>query len=808
MNFLQRLVFKAAQAVIPNPIFQAMAGMYGAEQPQRMANNYGTFAKEGYRADATCYKCISYLSRNAAQVDWGLYSDRFLRNEIESHPLLDLLDRPNPDQNRADFVEDWSGTLLLSGNGFMKSEYISQSFTLTTPPDAIYVLRPDWTDVVPGQNGIIGYQFGANTYEKTPIPPFQVAHTKYWCPDDQLRGLSPVEVASIFIDLQTAGNKWNLALMQNSARPPGTWTTDQILTKTDYDKLKDDLAKKYQGYKNAGTPPVLYGGLKWTQMSMSPAELDWLNSRMRNAADIANLYNLAPMLIGDTSASTYNNMDQAKLASYLDAIFPMVLNKLQAAWNRWLVPKFGDPKNLFLAYKPESVASIQAVIQQQLAAQADRATKIYMSGGINMDEYREACGYQPLQGGAGQVRRIGGILVRDADIIIYAQQALQKPAAPPALVPENILDNPPPGGNNGNPEPADGKPEANADNSENDTGGKSHRLLPARFVPQRKVLDLQTAEQKQAYVESLEAQRKEWETEVQQRLQAYFKQEQQLVVAAVDQAAIPSSAIDRAELAIKQLQPHLTDVISGIWQDVASDVGTSTAKQLKSSDRRYQHKTADFIEKMLEYMLNLSAKKVQEIDEFTLWLLQTVLSEGIDQGDSIPDLAKRVDNLYLDQIIPNRSQTIAATEVCAASNWGSQQAASQSGLTLTKEWVATNDGHTRVAHAEANGQVVPMNQPFNVGGEDLDYPGDPNGSAENVINCRCTQVYQSVTADTGDTTSVDDGSGDNLDIEQMSHAPLARRVKYVWTPKQPVAVKSLPSYSKYKSALRKQVLNG
>lgn len=60
------------------------------------------------------------------------------------------------------------------------------------------------------------------------------------------------------------------------------------------------------------------------------------------------------------------------------------------------------------------------------------------------------------------------------------------------------------------------------------------------------------------------------------------------------------------------------------------------------------------------------------------------------------------------------------------------------GYEMVKTWVAIGDNRTRPAHAEADGQTVPLDQPFIVGGEKLMYPGDINGSASNVINCRCT----------------------------------------------------------------------
>jgi len=55
-----------------------------------------------------------------------------------------------------------------------------------------------------------------------------------------------------------------------------------------------------------------------------------------------------------------------------------------------------------------------------------------------------------------------------------------------------------------------------------------------------------------------------------------------------------------------------------------------------------------------------------------------------------------------------------------------------------KEWLATQDDKVRDAHAAADGQKVPIDESFDVGGEQLEYPGDVAGSPENVINCRCT----------------------------------------------------------------------
>jgi hypothetical protein len=89
-----------------------------------------------------------------------------------------------------------------------------------------------------------------------------------------------------------------------------------------------------------------------------------------------------------------------------------------------------------------------------------------------------------------------------------------------------------------------------------------------------------------------------------------------------------------------------------------------------------------------------------------------------------------------------RSKTIARTELISSSNYGSLQGAKLTGLNLQKEWIASVGGsNDRLDHTDYNGALVGMDDYFNVGGEDLEYPADVNGSAANTINCACTIGY-------------------------------------------------------------------
>ncbi len=86
----------------------------------------------------------------------------------------------------------------------------------------------------------------------------------------------------------------------------------------------------------------------------------------------------------------------------------------------------------------------------------------------------------------------------------------------------------------------------------------------------------------------------------------------------------------------------------------------------------------------------------------------------------------------------------ARTAITGAENGAREQTAysvrdklSKYGFTLKKEWLATLDARTRDSHAAADAQQVGIDEPFDVGGVKLMYPGDPSGPAREIYNCRC-----------------------------------------------------------------------
>ena len=114
------------------------------------------------------------------------------------------------------------------------------------------------------------------------------------------------------------------------------------------------------------------------------------------------------------------------------------------------------------------------------------------------------------------------------------------------------------------------------------------------------------------------------------------------------------------------------------------------------------------------------------------------IEEGLNAGDTQDQLAARVRTAF-NGVSDQRAQMIALTETGAAYGAGRDTAMRSAGIEY-KQWLTSGNGNVRPAHLDAEGQTVRIDEPFNVGGEDLMHPGESGGSAENVINCHCISI--------------------------------------------------------------------
>lgn len=159
------------------------------------------------------------------------------------------------------------------------------------------------------------------------------------------------------------------------------------------------------------------------------------------------------------------------------------------------------------------------------------------------------------------------------------------------------------------------------------------------------------------------------------------------------------------------------------------------------------------------------------------------VTSGILQGKSIKGLS---DDLQTRIPTMNRDSAIRAarTAVTGAQNAGRQDsyvAAEKMGIKVLKRWVATKDGRTRHEHGMADGQTVPADKPFDVGGFDLMYPGDSSGPAHLVYNCRCTMrtvEKPGIEAEPRQMRVRDPKTGRNVVVNEMTYQEWQEWVKH------------------------------
>lgn len=150
--------------------------------------------------------------------------------------------------------------------------------------------------------------------------------------------------------------------------------------------------------------------------------------------------------------------------------------------------------------------------------------------------------------------------------------------------------------------------------------------------------------------------------------------------------------------------------------------------------------------------LALTENLLKRIPEETYQRIFAELVEGQQAGETIDQIADRIDRALLftgSEWWPNRARVIAQTEVHRAWQNGTLAAAlyyePATGPGWTKTWHTELDGRERASHKRADGQTRRLADTFQVGGNNLMYPGDPTGSADEVINCRCDMVIEELT---------------------------------------------------------------
>lgn len=769
-----------------DPAFDTTVQFFNVGQPRYSTKDFGSFAREAYKQNPTTFKCINLVARTAAGIRWKFYSDEAMKHEITNHDMIGLWNKPNKRYARTRFIRDLFVYWQIAGNAYVYANRPGKN----APPRELWSLRPDRVKIIPGENDIQAYQYGSNAYGGKRYEPQNVLHLDFLDPQDDWYGMSPLNPVLALVDQQNEGQGWNLALMQNSGRPAGALVYPNQIREETMNGLMKQIDTRLSGKRNAGRPLVLDSGVNYIEMGKTPLEMDWRGLREMNIRDIASVLDVAPELVGDAAGKTFANVHEALQSLYTEKVLPM-LDEYQDEQNMWLAPMYDTP--IYAAYDRNDIEALQE--NKQVAS--TRATAGWNSGKLTLNEARKMEGLDEIKG--GNVLKLNAAIVPVEYLEEYAEQSIVAKlaglqnaalAAQQPVPPTPATNNTPPqqngaqqtqGQNNANSNSDNSKPQSSAYAPTARTSSTNDKT--ADMERSTKAYNLASHEEKQQYLSAMEKDREHWTDEAVKRISAYFAGEHKAVVKAVKAHPVIADLPTTLQNTIEAHSDRLKSELVKLYQDVGHDVGgkvmdalvKGTQEDEKTSGVALEYKALPSVsmvsEGIVKRLLAMAGTKVKGINTTTLKLLREALAEGVDQGESIPQLAKRIDALYLDEIIPNRSTTIARTETLSASNHAAWESAQQSGLSLTKVWLATGDNRTRPAHLDADGQEVGLDEDFEVGGEMLSYPGAPGGSAQNVCDCRCTLYFNRATASGGADSLGEDSTLEN-DLESAANSKL------------------------------------
>ena len=211
-----------------------------------------------------------------------------------THPLCRLLENPNPWLTA---WELWYLTVVyleLTGNCYW--------YVATRPdgtPAELWVIPTPWVKVVPDAVRFVkGYTVSAPGTPSQTLSPGDVIHLKYPNPLDPHYGLSPLQANALTVDANAELLRSRYQTFQAGARPGIVLHTDQTLQDPTIRRLEEKLLSKFGGRENWHRPLVLEQGLKAVPWTLSPAEMDFLNSSKMTRDEIFAIFRVPPPVVG------------------------------------------------------------------------------------------------------------------------------------------------------------------------------------------------------------------------------------------------------------------------------------------------------------------------------------------------------------------------------------------------------------------------------------------------------------------------------------------------------------------------------
>jgi HK97 family phage portal protein len=301
------------------------------------------------------YSCVRVLGEAIAGLPLHLYrytKDGSKEKAID-HPLYRILhDEPNPEMSSFVFRETMMSHLLLWGNAYAQIIRNGKGEVV-----ALYPLMPNRMTVDRDDKGNLYYSYVHQTDESGTMKNETVIlrnEDVFHIPGlgfDGVIGYSPIAMAKNAVGMAVAAEEYGAKFFANSAAPSGVLEHPGTLKNPE--KLKNSWNAAYGSSNNAHKVAVLEEGMKFTPISMSNQEAQYLDLRRFQVEEIARLYRVPLHMIGDLSGATYSNIEQQSLEFVTYTLNPWVVRWEQTVYRRLLTDE--EKKTYFVKFNVDGL---------------------------------------------------------------------------------------------------------------------------------------------------------------------------------------------------------------------------------------------------------------------------------------------------------------------------------------------------------------------------------------------------------------------------------------------------------------------
>lgn len=653
------------------------------------------------------YACVTKRAEAVASANLHLYrldsdSDQV---EVFDHPLLTLLEKPNPHMTgyKLDML---TGLYMdLVGEAFWVVERDARG-----NPIELWAVNPAYMWVCPDRETFIkGWIYRCGS-DNIPIDPADVVHFYFPNPDNPYRGIGPAQAAAIDIQSSRYSKEWNRRFFFNSARPDALIEFDRTLDEDEYDTIIKHWNQSHGGVNNAHKIGMLEIG-HYKQISTSPKDMDFASLQTLTRDSILSIFGMPKSILGITEDVNRATAETAEYTFAKRTVLPL-LRMRQDDLNAQVLPMFRDDR-LRLEYDDPTPEDGAAKLARWTAGH---------NKWLTTNEIREEQGLEPVEGG-DEIPQPGYGSIPSFDFGDWDdEEEADAKAAPPYPF----------------------RPPA-------------HPLMPmskALVIRKRKIRAWRKGLDREAHWKAFVGKAEQNEMRLAKVWRSILRQQREAVLDALSGygktvRSGDTLLIKMRALSVKKSDGDEVDSILSILDDIGKDsdifktLRPQIARLLGESAQTFFDDTGIGIEfdlknpKVAKWIDKFTAAQIGSINHTTREALREDFRYAEENGLSLPDIRDMVQSTFQDAS-EGRVNTIVRTEVIGASNAGTLAGYEQSGVVTGKEWLAAIDERTRESHADADGQVVALDEDFVLDdGATGECPGNM-GYAEHDINCRCT----------------------------------------------------------------------